>query len=154
MRFELTDDAMRVTAVLYKNTQTAEAPVVSPDVKGTPVSSEFRAGEILSGHRMVTLNASSKAVYASHDNPDHASRIVGMTTNAAIMDGPVNIVSAGPVVDSSWLWDMNPARSRVFMLLNGLISQTPPVSGYLCPVGFVINANTIFVSIQSPTRIL
>jgi hypothetical protein len=105
------------------------------------------AGQDVGGHRAVVLNASDQALYADQTNPHHVNRLVGVTTGAASAGGSVSIVSHGNMVEPTWNWTVD---SPVFLGANGLLTQTPPISGFLQIVGMAVSPTTLFVTIRDP----
>lgn len=107
----------------------------------------YPAGEAIGGHRMVALNDSQQAMYADNTNLLHANKVLGMTTGAAAMGDMVSILTSGEMVEPSWAWALN---KPIYIGSNGLLTQTPPVTGFSQIVGFPIAANKVFVSLREP----
>jgi len=64
----------------------------------------YPASTALSGHRMVTLDATGEASYASSDNIVHANRVLGMTTGAADAGATAYIQTFSELVEPTWNW--------------------------------------------------
>ena len=109
------------------------------------------AGEALGGNRAVVGDAVNTFRYASNANPQHLGRLAGITTGAANLGGPVALLSSGPMTEPSWAWTPN---LPVFLSTNGLLTQTPPVAGFLQVVGLAITATALFVNPREPLAIL
>ena len=112
----------------------------------------FTAAEDLGGHRLVVLDSSGQAAYADQTNLYHAGRVLGLTTGSAVSGAVATIQTFGEISESSWNW--NPVLARVFLSTNGLLTQTPPTSGFLCVVGFPISATRLFIDVQPPVQLL
>lgn len=104
------------------------------------------AGETLGGHRMLTLNDASQAIYADHTTPSHAGKIVGLSLGSAVSGADVTVRLFGLITESSWQWDVT--RPRVFLSSAGQMTQTPPASGFVCVIGHVISETQLFIRIQ------
>jgi hypothetical protein len=100
----------------------------------------------MSGHRMVILNENQEAEYASSANPFHANKIIGMTTQAAI-NGEIGIQTAGELEEPSWSWILD---IPIWLSTDGLLSQTPPSTGFCLIIGFPITATKMFINIREP----
>lgn len=105
------------------------------------------AAENLGGHRVVTLNGN----YASKDNAAHKFTILGLTRGAATMGSPADVITFGLITEGSWNWTEG---SPVFLATNGLLTQTPPTSGFRIIIGRPQTATTLFVDISEPIIIL
>ncbi|MBF0583288.1 MAG: hypothetical protein HQL80_03520 [Magnetococcales bacterium] len=138
MPFHLTDDPLKMTAILYQITHAAG------------VTTSHLAGESLSGHRMVTLNAQSEVVLVGKEDLG-TTVVVGMTLHAAAAGEAIKIASVGPVTDANWMWDTS--KRSLFLRDNGQISQTPPTSGFLCVIGYCVSQTQIFITVQAPIRL-
>jgi hypothetical protein len=99
----------------------------------------------MSGHRFVVLDDDS-AVYANCTTSDHAHRVVGMTTGASNA-GSVSIQTSGEHEEPTWSWTLG---IPIFLSTTGLMTQTPPASGFLLIVGFPISATKIYIKIHQP----
>lgn len=99
----------------------------------------------LSGHRFVVLDDAS-AVYADCMTADHAHRVIGMTTGASNA-GLVSVQTSGEHEEPTWSWTLG---IPIFLSTTGLMTQTPPASGFLLIVGFPISATKIYIKINQP----
>jgi hypothetical protein len=118
---------------------------------GTTTS--YPASIALSGHRMVTLDATGEATYASNDNLTHSNRVLGMTTGAADVGATAYIQIFGELVEPTWNWTLD---TPIYLSVDGLLTQTPPAQPavFTLIVGFPIAATSMFINIQSPIIIL
>lgn len=120
-----------------------------PGVAGT-VAFVYPAAYAISGHKIVLINNTGKAEYGSSDTIEHANRLVGMTTNAALQNESLNILSVGEVTEPSWNWQLD---KPVYLGLNGNLTQVEPVyptNRFSVVVGFPITATTLFLNIGYP----
>jgi len=109
------------------------------------------AAQALGGHRAVVLNASGAADYADCTTPAHMGRFAGITAGAASAGQPVTIINAGPLTEPTWAWTPD---APVYLASSGLISQTPPATGFLQIIGMTLSATTLFVSPREPLALL
>lgn len=116
-----------------------------PGINGN-VTSDYNSGVTLSGHRMVILE-DGLAYYADCTILSHAHRVVGMTTGASIEGNSVTILPFGIIEESSWNWELN---IPIWLQENGLISQSPPLTGFCLVIGTPINPTSLFLHIREP----
>lgn len=110
-----------------------------------PVGSQFSvtAAVPLGGHRVIALNADRKGVYA--DQADVlATTVVGFSASAAVVGDGVMLVQSGPLEYPAG--GLTPEQP-VFLGSDGLITQTPPSSGWLLRVGTALATDYIAVDI-------
>ncbi|MDP2786260.1 MAG: hypothetical protein Q8O38_16955 [Sulfurimicrobium sp.] len=106
---------------------------------------QYLAGIALGGHRMVVLDDAGLAIYADKSIPAHAGKVLGMTTGAANPGELATIQTGGEMTEPSWSWLLN---QPIYLGANGLLTQTPPVTGISLIVGFPITATKVFISIK------
>lgn len=110
---------------------------------GSSISTQdYPAAIALSALRVVRANSSGQLIYA---DSSLSPSVLGVTFSSAIAgSAPITLLS-GLLPDSSfnWLPDI-----PVFLGLDGLLTQNPPVSGWLIPVGMPVGANTLLINIQ------
>lgn len=108
----------------------------------------------ISGHRMVLLDGSGLVDYASNTSLSHATRIVGMTTNAAALGDSVNIAMYGEVTEPSWNWDIS---KPVYLGGDGYLTQvepSAPTAKFSVVVGFPVTPTTLFINIGIPITLI
>ena len=105
------------------------------------------AGEAIGGHRAVVLAASGSAFYADNTNPDHFFRFDGITLNAAAIGDPLSIVQTGIVTEPTWAWT---TYGAIYLSTTGLLTQTPPATGFMQVIGVALSATSIFVNQRDP----
>lgn len=139
----VTLDALLVTAPVYIGQRGVDG---APGVAGGVVV-QCTAGEALGGHRVVVLNAAAAAVYASNAVPEHLHKVLGLTTGAVILGAEVPVQTGGEMVEPTWAWTLD---APIFLGANGLLTQTPPVAGFILVVAFPVTATKIFIKLREP----
>lgn len=126
-------------------------PMGPPGMPGPAGGSamNFTATTAIGGHRLLALNAANQVVYASNDSLGTAQKIIGISLNAAIPGGLLNVMRSGEVIESSWNWI---TTLPVYLGVNGLLTQTPPASpaAYSLIVGFPTSETGLFLSVREP----
>lgn len=127
--------------------------VVHVGIQGPPGSASSGgvitgiAGEALGGHRMVTTDSTGKIIHASHATLAHAGRVIGMTTGAAANGATATIQIHGSITEGSWAWTPG---SILFLAASGLVTATPPASGFVQVIGYAQSATTIYIQLHQP----
>ena len=105
------------------------------------------AGQSISGHRMVMLDAVGKLTYPSSATPSHAGVVYGMSLGAAVLNDPVQVKTYGDVTDVSFAWTPN-----VPLYLNGVgvISETPATTGFTLQIGYSTGITSMFIDLKQP----
>jgi hypothetical protein len=104
------------------------------------------ASEAIGGGRVVRIIWDRYVGYVSSDNTALATTVLGITTGAAVYDDPIGVQYTGELQDSGWSWVPGP----IYCGINGVITQTPPTSGFILAIGTAINATTIVINIKQP----
>ena len=107
----------------------------------------YPAASAIGGHRVVVLNADEEVEYADNTTAAHANKVIGLTTGAAIEGADVIIQSYGEMSEVSWSWTLD---VPVWLGTNGLMTQTPPTSGFSLIIGFPVSATKLFVDLREP----
>lgn len=108
------------------------------------------AGIDISGHRFVSLDEQGRAVYASNTNLADATRLVGLTTNAAVEGDVVALQIYDDITEPSWNWELN---KPLYLGADGHLTQVQPTfpsAKFMVVVGFPISATKIFINIGIP----
>lgn len=105
------------------------------------------AATALGGHRLVVLDGTGAARHASKDDLNHLFRVFGLTLGAAAQGAAVDVQRAGLVTEPSWAWDI---ALPVYLGADGLLTQTPPASGFLLIVGCPVTTTTLCIDIGDP----
>ena len=99
------------------------------------------AGEVLSGHRVLTLSPSGFFVYSD------SLHGVGIGANAANIGDPVEVIISGPMEDPSWNWV---PELPIYQTGMGQLTQVVPVTGFVREVAFAVAPHRILVSFRPP----
>lgn len=120
------------------------------DAAAANTTNAYTAGENLSALKLVCIDTTSGELFLA-DSVDVGTSytVIGMTLNAVNAGEQPNILFEGPYIDSGWSWNMASDVS-LFLGANGLITQTPPTSGYLLRVGFATSSQSIFLHLSEP----
>ena len=111
---------------------------------GASSSYTYTAGEILGGHRAIVID-NNLAYYTDCTNLDHINKPIGISSNASISGGNVTVVFYGEMEESSWNWDIT---KPIWISTNGLLTQTPAISGFSCIIATPITTTKIFIEKQ------
>lgn len=98
----------------------------------------------LGGNRIVRA-VTGGVDYASSDDLADAEAIVGFTQTSAVLDAPVVVQTGGEMTEGSWNWTVG---GPVYCGLNGLPTQVPPVTGFMCRVGKATAVDTILINVE------
>ena len=77
----------------------------------------------------------------------HGEQVVGISVTAVGAAGSVLVRNGGNLTDPGLLL----LPGRVWCGAGGALTQTPPATGWLLPVGRVVDASTFTVDIEEPT---
>lgn len=106
-------------------------------------SFQLTAATDLGGHRVATMQGG----YADSSNTNHAYALAGLTTQAVSAGSIVQVQSSGSLTEQSWNWTQD---EPVYVGNNGMLTQTPPATGFICIIGIPINNTTLLINIQQP----
>lgn len=120
-----------------------------PPGSGVSVSIDSTAATALGGHRLVRINASNEAGYATNTALDHCWQVVGMTAGAAASGAPVVVNLAGEVEEPSWSWTPG---LPIFLGVDGQPTQVYPQSPALFAlvVAVAVTATKVVMGIKQP----
>jgi hypothetical protein len=105
------------------------------------------ASVALSGQRAVSLNGAGGVVYFNPAQPD----VVGVTTGAVSIGQPVSVQIQDVLDEPSWSWTPG---LPVYAGTNGVLSQTPPSSGYLVVVGVALTPTKMRIEPEPPVSMI
>jgi hypothetical protein len=101
----------------------------------------------LSSSRAVSVALDGRVAYPDRTLTDDAMRFIGiLMTSASAADESVTVRRQGRVSELAWSWTPGP----VWVGDSGVLTQTPPASGWLLRVGTAINATTIDIEPEPP----
>lgn len=112
---------------------------------GSDVTLTAIAAENIGGQRVVAI-VNGMAYLASKDNPAHLNNVVGISTGAAVSGATVIVQHFDEMSEAGWSWTNN----RLFVGINGMLTQTRPTSGFAQSVAKVLTSTKIFIDIDEP----
>lgn len=121
-------------------------PQGEPGLSGETLTQLATAGEILSGHRVV-YKLNGAVFYADHTDIVNIPNILGVTLGAAVLGASVTIVTFGSLVEPTWNWE--PTKT-IFLGVNGELTQAPPVTGVLLPIGGASSPTEMLIDTGTP----
>ncbi|HRO02418.1 MAG TPA: hypothetical protein PLS69_02285 [Terricaulis sp.] len=115
---------------------------------GAPGGASFAriASVALGGHRVVRALPNDEVAYASSADPTHADLIIGITTGAANESEEISVAAGGEITEGSWTWTPGP----VFCGVNGVLTQTPPASGFIRQIGTADAPDRLIIDLRPP----
>jgi hypothetical protein len=111
------------------------------------VSFTRSAAQAIGAHRIVRSVSATQVDYASQDDLSHADDVLGLSLNAASTGAQVEVLRDGEIVEPSWSFI---ALLPIYLGVNGLLTQVPPASGFLLPVGFATSPTSAVIDIGTP----
>jgi len=144
---EDTSDSVNVSDVVDANVFSFQEVLQSITNNITNDNSVFSgiAAEDLGGHRIVVA-IGSQIAYADNTIASHSSIVTGITTQAALSGGTLNVTISGEVIEGSWNWTLD---KPIFLTANGLMTQTAPSTGFLLQVGYPTSTTSMVVDIKT-----
>ena len=121
-----------------------------PGVPGPAGGSALQrlAGETLSALRLV-YELDGEVFALDSGDADHIDMLLGITLTAAAAGEPVNVQRSGVIDDGGWSW----TPGRVWLGVDGRLTQTPPVAGYDVLIGSAVSATRITLNITDPIEL-
>lgn len=106
------------------------------------------AGEDLGGHRVLVTDASDELIYADNSILTHRWKIIGISAQAALIGNICTYAGdTQELTEGSWSWDTN---LPIYLTGEGLLTQTPPTTGFIMIVAFPTSATSLQVKISNP----
>lgn len=105
----------------------------------------YIAATAISGHTVVTLDVTGKALPADPTVAAHAHAVIGISLNAASAGGQLTVVDSGLLTHLGWSFEPG---LPVFIGMDGVITQTPPSAVWQKVVGVALSATSIVVGLQ------
>lgn len=106
------------------------------------------AGATLSALRAV-YELNGQTFYLDYRDEDHIDLLLGITLTAASAGAPVNVQRSGVLDDSGWNW----TPGRIWLGIDGALTQTPPADGYDVLLGTAVSATRIILNITDPIEL-
>lgn len=113
-----------------------------PPGSGGAQTLSFPAAQTLSGHRMAVATPAG-AVYADPATSGHADALLGLTIGAVVQGDTATILAAGEITEPSWAWTPG---LPLYVIANGLLSHTPPASGWVQLAAVALTATRILLT--------
>jgi hypothetical protein len=85
--------------------------------------------------------------YADNSLLGHLDMVVGVAANGASAGGTVSIQNGGTLVNAGWAFDTS---KPVFLGTSGMLTQTPPSTGFVQVIGVPISATQLLIQMQPP----
>lgn len=123
---------------------------------GSPVDitiPTYLAGAAVNTLSVVRMRPSdTRLLMANSATPDDSDSVLGVSLSAVTTGQAVQVRNQGRIQDAGFAWDdgINPT---IFLNGNGVLSQTPPITGFVQQMGFVVNTTTMHVQIDQPIRL-
>lgn len=106
------------------------------------------AGQLLSALRAV-YELNGQVFYLDYRDAEHIDLLLGVTLTAASLGSPINVQRSGALDDSNWNW----TPGRVWLGIEGALTQTPPADGFDVLLGAAVSATRITLNIQDPIEL-
>ena len=130
--------------------QGGQGPPGPPGVPGPAGGSALQrlAGETLSALRLV-YELDGEVFALDSGDADHIDMLLGITLTAAAAGEPVNVQRYGVIYDAGWSW----TPGRVWLGVDGRLTQTPPADGFDVLIGSATSATRITLNLTDPIEL-
>lgn len=118
-------------------------------LKASPNIISILSNTNIGGNRVVVLE-NNELIYADNNNINHANKILGLTLTSVTPNNYVNILTIGEMNGFYNLIIGEP----IYLINNGLITQTLPNSGFIIQLGTALKQDTIYINCKMPIVIL
>ena len=109
-----------------------------------------RAGENITALRALRKEADGLVYIADSSNVSHMTHVYGISRQSVSIGTDLNVIIFGEFIDTGLLFA---GEIPIFINGAGVLSTTPPSTGFIIDLGYMSDANTMFVNIQEPTEI-
>lgn len=106
------------------------------------------AGATLSALRTV-YELDGQVFPLDYRDAGHVDLLLGITLTAADLGSPVNVQRSGVLDDSNWAW----TPGRVWLGIDGALTQTPPAEGFDVLIGAAVSATRITLNLTDPIEL-
>lgn len=106
---------------------------------------DVTAGEAISALRCVKVVGDEAFLVDSGDASD-ATKVIGITTTAAGAGASITVRTDGPLTDAAWSW----TPGSIYCGALGVLTQSPPASGFVCEVARAKFPTSIVIDVQTP----
>ena len=100
------------------------------------------ASGALGGHRAVVITNGT----AIHANNSTQPLVSGITQGAVVNGATVTVQTTGQLTEPTWAWTSGP----VYLGSDGLLTQSPPISGVIVELGTALTPTTLLIRVQPP----
>ncbi len=104
----------------------------------------------LQSYQIVYIDSEDTLKAANSNNPSHAGRVAGISTETVLEGEDVNIRVTGKVENP--LWDLTPGKAY-YLSTGGEISTDIPLTGFFQRIGRALNSTTLIVELGEPILI-
>lgn len=109
-----------------------------------PNIGEFEAGEAISALKLVRASDLATVLIGEKDTYVN-SKCLGVALNTVLAGETLEVQEFGKLEDAFFNFPLN---EPLFLGLNGLITDTPPVSGFSINIGHGLGTGAIFIDIR------
>lgn len=103
------------------------------------------AGATIHGLRAVRASA-GQLYHPDIADPAHAEQVAGIALQSGNAGTELLVRTGGTMTDSGWTW----SPGAVWCDNAGVLTQTPPATGWLLKIGTALDAATLLVDIDNP----
>lgn len=125
-----------------------EQGVPGPGGVATRVVVSAVTGEAINATSLVYQAADNRVFNADNTVLSHADKILGVALQSVISGGTVDVLLFGQFVDTAF--SIYPNDSLLYLNGLGIISATPPTTGFSVAVGKHTDASTFNVDLRTP----
>ncbi|UYZ85336.1 hypothetical protein MTZ49_07255 [Entomomonas sp. E2T0] len=147
-------DADNSSQIVVNNTVTKQPHIVMAGIRGA--AGKDGSGEVLTATAGVNISAlkvvyvkTGKAYQLDSSDSDNIFFIAGIAVTGAMQNNPIKIKRQGELTDQSF----NFTLGRVYLGVEGTLTQTPLNKGYCVLIGTAIADKTILLNIQDPIEL-
>jgi hypothetical protein len=109
----------------------------------------FTAAATISAYTAVAIVGGS-AITADSSQPSMAGNVVGVSITGVNAGAEVTVQFSGELSYNGWNWQLG---KPIFLGVGGVLTQTPPATGFNQLIGTPVNSTSMFINLQSPTLI-
>ena len=120
-----------------------------PEVQLTPMQQQYREfrGKLPAGTLLLFRLGDFYEMFGP--DAETGSRLLGITLTAAGPGEPVNVQRSGVLDDAGWSW----TPGRVWLGVDGRLTQTPPADGFDVLIGAATSATRITLNLTDPIEL-
>jgi hypothetical protein len=131
-----------------------EQNIISKETDGLYVPNQDKnivkriAGETISA-LLAVYELDNKIFKLDFRDGEHITLLTGLTNSAADIGGAIDVHVSGIIEDASFNWTLG----RVYIGVDGRLTQTPPATGYLLCIGSAVSKTRINLNFQDPIKL-